>query len=103
MSRRVNPLQPILDKLPAPLKNIYFLTLGLFFFTIIFVNDISPITQLKLQGTKMELEEKKRYYEMKLEEVVQDRADNERHVEKFAREHYHMKKSDEDVFVIVKE
>jgi hypothetical protein len=103
MARRINPFQPVLDKLPGPLKNKYFLTLAVFFFVIIFVNKVNPITQLKLQGTKTELEGKKKYYKQKLEEVAQDRVDNERHVEKFAREHYYMKKKVEDVFVIVEE
>ena len=103
MARRNNPLKPLLDKLPAPLKNKYVLTLMVFFFIIIFVNRITPLTQLSLQNTKKDRIKKKEYYEGKLEEVKNDKIDNVKNVEKFAREKYYMKKKNEDVFIIVEE
>ena len=37
------------------------------------------------------------------EEVKQDKKDIENDKEKFAREHYYMKKDNEDVYIIVEE
>lgn len=101
--KKIDPLKPLLDKLPAWTKNIYILTLIAFFFIIIFVNKVNPFTQWSLQATKQELQEKKKYYEEKLEKVKNDKVDNDNNVEKFARENYYMKKKDEDVFIIVEE
>ncbi len=91
----------MLDKLPAPLKNKYVITLIIFLFFFVFINRINPLTQLSLQNHKKEMEDKKAYYEQKLEKVKEDKADNERNIEKFAREKYYMKKGNEDVFIIV--
>ncbi len=101
--KRLNPFQPLLDKLPAPLKNKYVVTLIIFVFILLFVNKVSPWTLYKLNSTESELKEEKAYFEGKRSEVERDQKDNERNVEKFAREHYYMKKSDEDVFIIVNE
>ncbi len=103
MARRTNPIQPIIDKLPAPVKNKYFIVLVVFLFILFFVNRVNPLIQWELGQTLEELEDKKKYYEQKLEEVETDRADNEKNIEKYAREHYYMKKADEDVFIIVEE
>lgn len=103
MAKKINPLQPLLDKLPAPLKNKYILTLIVFFFIILFVNKITPLTQLSLQNTKKDRIKKKEYYEKLKEEVKNDKIDNVRNIEKFARENYYMKKKNEDVFIIVEE
>ncbi|MGK0387910.1 MAG: cell division protein DivIC [Maribacter sp.] len=101
--KKIDPLKPLLDKLPAWIKNIYILTLIVFFFIIIFINRINPFTQWSLQSTKQELQDKKKYYEDKLGKVKSDKIDNDNNVEKFARENYYMKKQDEDVFIIVEE
>lgn len=101
--KKIDPLKPLLDMMPAWSKNIYILTLIVFFFIIIFVNRVNPFTQWSLQATKQELEQKKKYYEEKLEKVKNDKVDNDNNVEKFARENYYMKKQDEDVFIIVEE
>ncbi|MGB1216257.1 MAG: FtsB family cell division protein [Saprospiraceae bacterium] len=103
MAKRLNPLQPLLDKVPAPLKNKYVLTLIVFFFILLFVNKINPWIQYKLGQTKLELEEEKIYYQNKLDEVTKDKQDSEKNVEKFAREKYYMKKDDEDVYIFVEE
>ncbi len=103
MAKRINPFRPMLDKIPVPLRNKYILTLILFVIVIVFFNDLNPFAQWGLQDTKVELEEKRKYYEEKLQEVRLDIRDSERDKEKFAREHYYMKKKDEDVFIIVEE
>jgi len=102
MAIRNNPFKPIIKAIPAPLRNIYFWSLAIFFAWMIFFDRHDVLTQLKLQNTLSRLQEDKVYYHDKIEEVKQDKFDIERDKEKFAREHYYMQKGDEDVFVIVK-
>lgn len=103
MAIRKNPFQPLLDKIPAPARNIYFLSLVLFFAFMIFVDKHDFLTQYRLQQTLNKLERDKVYYEDKIKEVKKDRRDIEKNKEKFAREHYYLNKKGEDVFIIEKE
>lgn len=103
MAIRKNPLQPLLDQIPAPVRNRYFLVLVFFFAWMIFVDKHDVWTQWKLARTLQHLKGDKKYYENKIIEVKQDKLDIERNKEKFAREKYFMKKDDEEVFIILKE
>ncbi len=95
-----NPLQPIIDLIPKPLRNRYFIVLILFFGWMVFVDKHDVLTQFKLQRTVNKLEADKTYYEEKIEEAQQEKHDIEEDKEKFAREKYYMKKKGEDVFII---
>jgi hypothetical protein len=103
MATRKNPLQPLLDQIPAPVQNRYFLVLVFFFAWMVFVDKHDIWTQWKLTSTLQHLKNDKEYYENKIVEVKQDKLDIEKNKEKFAREKYFMKKDDEDVFIILKE
>lgn len=96
-----NSFQTIKEQIPAPLRNKYFLVLVLFFAWMIFLDRHDLITQWRLQNTVDKLEEDKAFYSEKIEEAEQERLDLDINDEKFAREQYYMKKSDEDVFIIV--
>lgn len=96
-----NSFQAIKEQIPAPLRNKYFLVLVLFFAWMIFLDRHDLITQWRLQNTVDKLEEDKAFYSEKIEEAEQERLDLDINDEKFAREQYYMKKSDEDVFIIV--
>ena len=98
-----NPLQPLLERLPKPLRNKYFLVLAVFAAWMVFFDKHDVITQWRLQRTVDKLEEDKAFYTQKIKEAEQTRLDLEANREEFARERYYMKESDEDVFVIVKE
>ena len=95
-----NPLQPLLDQIPKPLRNKYFLVLAVFFFWMIFVDRHDFLTQWRLQGAVDQMQEEKELYIEKIEQAKQDRLDLEVNKEKFAREQYFMKKRNEDVFII---
>lgn len=99
-SKPKNPIQEVIDKLPPPLKNRYFIVLVLFFAIMVFFDKHNIIVQWQLQQTLNRLEADKAYYEEKLEEAKQMRYDLEVNIEKFAREKYYMKRNDEDVFII---
>ena len=96
----INPLDPILKKLPAPFRNRYFLVLTAFIFVMIFVDRHNLITQYKLQKAVNQLENDKVFYEKKIKETKQERLDFEKNQEKYAREKYFVKKPKEEVFVI---
>lgn len=96
-----NSFQAIKEQIPAPLRNKYFLVLVLFFAWMIFLDRHDLVTQWRLQQTVDKLEEDKAFYSEKIEEAEQERLDLDINDEKFAREQYYMKKSDEDVFIIV--
>ena len=101
MALRKNPFKPILDKIPAPIRNRYFLVLAFFCFWMIFFDKHDIVTQYRLQDTLNRLEIDRVYYKDKIEEAKKDMKDIEKNKEKFAREHYYMKKDNEDVFIFV--
>lgn len=103
MAKRKNPLQPLLDKIPAPLQNRYYITLLLFFGWLIFFDKHDFFTQWELQKSLENLQFDKAYYENEIEAVKIEKKDVESNQEKFAREKYYMRKKNEDVFVIEKE
>lgn len=95
-----NPLKPLLDKIPRPFRNKYFLVLGLFMFWIIFVSKADILTQYKLNQARKKLEFDKEYYNKKIEEAKEQKRVQEQDIEKFAREQYYFKKDGEDVFIM---
>ncbi len=103
MAANNNPLQSLLEQIPPPLRNRYFLVLVAFFAWMIFVDKHDFLTQWRLQKTVNKLEEDKAYYSKQIEVAKQERLDLDLNKEKFAREQYYMKKPGEDVFIIVKD
>lgn len=103
MALPTNPWQSLWQRLPAPLQNRYYLTLVVFFFIMIFLDRHSLWTQWKLHRAQQRLENDKAFYQEKIKEASEEAEDFELTKEKFAREHYYMKRSDEDVYIIQKE
>ena len=103
MAVRNNPFKPILKKIPAPLRNKYFICLAAFFAWMIFFDKQDVLTQYRLHNSLMQLEADKQFYEQKVKEVTVETQAMIRDKEKFAREKYYMKKANEEVFIIVEE
>ena len=103
MALTSNPWQVLWNRLPTPLQNKYYLSLVVFFFIMVFVDKHSLWTQYKLLRAQKRLEVDKVFYETKIKEARDEADDFEMTKEKFAREHYYMKRSDEDVFIIKKQ
>lgn len=101
MAKRKSPLQPVIDAVPAPFRNRYFLVSLFFLAWMVFFDKHDVLTQFRLQNTLNRLEVDKDYYHQQIEQAVQDKADIEKDIEKFAREHYFMQKDNEDVFIFV--
>jgi cell division protein DivIC len=102
MSFAANPLKALWNNLPKPLQNKYYLTLVGFAFILIFLDKNSLYKQFSLHQHVNTLETEKAYYEQKIKEVRVEAEDFEETKERYARENYYMKRSNEDVFVIQK-
>jgi cell division protein FtsB len=85
------------------MRNRYFLALVIFVGWLIFFDKHDVLTQYKLQRTVNKLEQDKSYYADEIKKAEQKRLDLELNKEKYAREQYYMKKSNEEVFIIEKE
>ncbi|MEL7250244.1 MAG: hypothetical protein AAFO03_17605 [Bacteroidota bacterium] len=91
------------NKLPAPLRNRYFLTAVAFVAFMVFVDRHDILTQIHLQRTVNKLENDKVFYEGEIEMEEEKRLDMEINEERFAREQYYMQRNNEDVFIITDE
>jgi len=94
------------DKLPPSLRNKYSVTTAIFVVWMLFFDQHSVMSQYRLQKTFEELKNKKVYFEEEIEQANIDQRDlltDQNTVEKFAREHYLMKKKDENIYVFVEE
>lgn len=95
-----------MEKIPAPLRNKFIMVTAFFVVWMFFFDKNSIISQYKLQNTHQELKNKKTYFESEIAKAEKDHKElftNDQTLEKFAREHYYMKKENEDVFVFVAE
>jgi cell division protein FtsB len=87
------------------IKNKYLLTtIGIVTWLLFFdKNDV--FSQADLIGNLNELKSDRNYYIAEIENnkrEIEELKTNKKSLEKFAREKYHMKKDNEDVYVIVK-
>ena len=98
-------VKKFISRIPQPFKNKYILTLIIFIFWIIFIDDYNLIKQHKLQKKLESLEEQKEYYLLEIEKDSTELyllKNNKEYQEKFAREKFLMKKENEDLFIIRK-
>ncbi len=89
----------LISRLPAPLQNRYYLALLVFFFWMCFLDRQSLYTQWSLARSKSQLEQDKSFYLRKIEEAKEEAQTFEDNKERYAREHFFMKKGDEEVFI----
>ncbi len=99
----INPLKIIVNQIPKPLRNKYLLVLAFFMVWMVFFDKHHLFTQLELRNTLENLKEEKTFYKEQIKSSLHDKKNMEVHREKFAREKYHLHKSNEDVFVIIEE
>lgn len=103
MNKLKHILRTILQNTPNSFKNKYAIT-AIIFLIWMFVFDTNTIpSQVRLSMQIEEMGQKKDYYKEEIEVVNQSLEDlltNEETQEKFARENYLMKRTNEDVFVI---
>lgn len=95
-------LYPMKFKLPKTLRNKYALAVGVFLLWICFFNDIDLfyIIQSRREVSALRTEVKRMKDEnVNAQQALYDLSHNKNSLEKFARENYYMKRTNEDVFV----
>ena len=93
-----------IEKIPHILRNKYVLTIIIFVVWVVLLDSNNLITRYRDMKEMHKLEIDKEYYMKRFEEdkrkLHELKTDN-RNLEKFAREQYHMKKPDEDLYIIL--
>ena len=90
----------------SKLMNKYTMTLLIFLVWLAFFDRNNLVEKMHLRGKITTLKKERTYYQKKIEEdsrKMQELLSNTKNLEKFAREQYFMKKTNEDICVIVKE
>jgi len=98
-------LQVRIAALPKWLTNIYFIFGVAFAVWMLAIDDNNVINQYRKHAELSALLEKKKFYMQQITETQKEYTElttDKNTQEKFAREHYWMKRDNEDVFVIVK-
>lgn len=92
------------DKIPAFLRNKYFLTLTIFVVWILLLDTNNLIDRYRQITELRRLKQEKEYLTRKIEEdrkkLLELKTDDD-NLEKFAREQYRMKSKDEDLYIIL--
>jgi cell division protein DivIC len=93
-----------IEKIPAIFRNRYLLTVIIFIIWLLFFDSNNLIARFKEMRELNKLKTDREYYtervaidKQKLHELQTDN----RGLEKFAREQYHMKKADEDLYIVL--
>jgi len=93
----------MLERLPKPFRNFYFLTALVFLLWMITLDSNNLFARYQLSSKLRSLENEREYYQEKIQEVQKDRDElfgDRESLEKFAREKYLMKKEKEDIFIV---
>jgi cell division protein FtsB len=94
----------LINKFPPVFRNRYVLTVTIFFIWLILLDSNNLITRFKDIRELRRLNSEKEYYMERIEvdrrKLHELKTDNH-NLEKFAREQYHMKKADEDLYIIL--
>jgi cell division protein DivIC len=92
------------DRIPPVFRNKYLLTIIIFLVWLILLDSNNLITRYKELRELRNLKIDKEYYTKRIEadrkKLHELKTDNH-NLEKFAREQYHMKKPDEDLYIIL--
>lgn len=94
----------LLSFIPSFLRNKYLLTLTVFAVWMLFFDKNDVFTQMERRSELAEIEDNKAYFSQKIEEskkFSRDIQSDAAAIEKFAREKYHMKRENEDLYIIV--
>ncbi len=94
----------IIDKIPPPFRNKYLLTAIIFFVWLMLFDSNNLIARYKEMKELHKLRTDREYYTNRIEldrQKLHELKTDNHNLEKFAREQYHMKKPDEDLFIIL--
>ena len=86
--------------------NKYWISIGVLFVLLAFVDQYNFRAHYKLIKELRTLKKEKAFFQEEIEKdstLYQDLFEDDENLEKFAREKYKMKKSNEDIFLIIEE
>jgi cell division protein DivIC len=93
-----------IDKVPAFFRNKYVITIFIFILWVALLDSNNLIERYRDMRELHKLKNDKEYYTNRVQEDKQKlhelKTDNH-NLEKFAREQYHMKKADEDLYIVL--
>ncbi|GAB4329895.1 MAG: hypothetical protein Kow00127_22250 [Bacteroidales bacterium] len=87
-------------------RNKYFITLVIFAIWMLFFDSNSLWHQYRAITTLNNLRSEKEYYQQAIEEdsaIIREILIDEEALERYGREHYLMKRDNEDIFLIIKD
>lgn len=93
-----------LDRVPHIFRNKYILTILIFLIWILLLDSNNLIARYKDIRELHKLRNEKEYYTKKIEvekSKLKELKTDDQNLEKFAREQYHMKKPDEDLYIVL--
>ncbi len=88
------------DRIQKLVRNRYFLVAVGFLIYVIFFDHSRLISQWQLERDIQKLEQDKEQYQSQIEEIRGERLEIGKDKERYAREHYFMKRADEDVYIV---
>jgi cell division protein DivIC len=94
----------VFNKIPPVFRNKYFLTIFIFFLWLLLFDANSLLDKFRALKDLRLLEKDKEYFLNRVQEdkrKLNELRTNNDNLEKFAREQYHMKRPDEDLYIIV--
>lgn len=94
----------IFNKVPPFFRNKYILTIIIFFLWLLLFDANSLLDKFRAIKDLRQLEKDKEYYVNRIADdkrKLNELKTSNDNLEKFAREQYHMKKPDEDLYIIV--
>lgn len=95
-----------MKRIPKTLRSKYVITAIVMLLWISFFHNNDLISQISSRMKLQELREEQDYYKEQIEvtnAAIQDLTTNVESLEKFAREQHHMKKEDEDLYLVIYE
>jgi cell division protein DivIC len=93
-----------IEKVPSLFRNKYILTIIIFLVWILLFDSNNLIARFKDMNELHKLRTDKEYYTRRIEadrQKLHELKTDNKNLEKFAREQYHMKKPDEDLYIIL--
>lgn len=95
-----------MKRIPRQLKSKYAIAVMAMFMWITFFHNNDLISQIASRMKLQDLKQEQEYYRLQIADTkaaIKDLTTNMESLEKFAREHHHMKKQDEDLYLVIYE
>jgi cell division protein DivIC len=94
---------PLTSSIISIVKNKYLIAITAFAVIVLFFDHNNFFEQMQRKQELKELKAKKQYYQNEIEKTqkeLEDLSNNPAAIEKYAREHFQMKRDNEDVFIV---